>query len=124
MIDSVASRPSLKEVGTRYDHYMELKEIFLLGIDVIDRMSSMHRSDADKRTKVKLENAVEVINKRLNYLSNFVEETDGYSKLARDIRAAGIHKTPPQLLLTTGVPDEKQQAKDLSNPGYPENPST
>ena len=124
MIDSVASRPSLKEVGTRYDHYMELKEIFLLGIDVIDRMSSMHRSDADKRTKVKLENAVEVINKRLDYLSNFVEETDGYNKLARDIRAAGIHKTPPQLLLTTGVPDEKQQAKDLSNPGYPENPST
>ncbi len=121
MIDSIGSRPNLRELGTRFDHYQELKEVFLLGIDVIDRMQQGLLSESDKLTRVKLTHAVEVINKRLDYLSDFAQETDGYSKLARDINSL---PRPKPMLLSTGVPDEKPQTKNPGHPDYPENPST
>ncbi len=54
-MDSVGSKPDLFEQGTRYDHYVELKEVFLLGIDVIDRMNPNYVSDGDRAMKRELE---------------------------------------------------------------------
>ena len=114
MMDSVGNKFNLDDQGTRFDHYMELKEVFMLGIDVIDRMNSSFVSDADRVTKIKLQNAVEVINKRLDYLSDFTEKTHYYGDLAREVNAAGIHRTP---LLAGGSdePQVKHQPSDSKN---------
>jgi hypothetical protein len=115
MMDSVVARLDLEELGTRFNHYMELKEVFLLGIDVIDRMRPTYISDADRATRIKLTSAVEMINKRLDYLSDF---SDKSISLAREVRAAGIHR-PLQLMEVN--PDAKPQdpnpASDTKAPG-------
>lgn len=117
MIDSVGARPNLRELGTRYDHYMELKEVFLLGMDVIERMNQSFVSDADRVTKLKLSYAVEMINKRLDYLSDFVDKTSHWSSIAREVNDAGIHRT-----LELGGNNVKP--KDANQSSGTENPST
>lgn len=76
----------LTEVGTRYDHYMELKEVFMAGVDIIDNMSNAHKTDGDKALRVKLSNAVAVIDHRLCYLADFNAKTAFWEKLPKEIR--------------------------------------
>lgn len=97
---------NLLDRGTRYDHYMELKEVFLLGIDVIDRMNSSYRSTTDIETKKKLTTAVEMIEKRLAYLTNYSTEVSQFSDLAREIDRIPIHRTPQ---LTGSVNEQTPQ---------------
>jgi hypothetical protein len=105
------NKPSLTETGTRFDHYMELKEVFMEGVDVIDRMNPTYVSDNDRKLKSKLQSAVDMINRRLEFLSDFSKLTENYGDLAKAVRAAGIHRTP---LLTEGT-DAKQEPQN-SNP--------
>lgn len=88
-MDSVGTKLDLLEKGTRYDHYTELKEVFMLGIAVIDGMQ--RPSPSDKKTKVKLEAAVDLIEMRLRYLADYDRQI---FKVNREIRMAGVHKTP------------------------------
>lgn len=112
-MDSVGSRLNLTETGTRYDHYMELKEVFMLGIEVIKGMRPGFASDIDKTTKVKLEHAVEVIDKRICYLSDFGDKATRYSDLGRVIDLVGKHVTPQ---LTAGGTDAKPEPQVASEP--------
>jgi hypothetical protein len=115
IMDSVGSRVPLLEKGTRYDHYMEMKEIFLLGLDVLDRMNPAFVSANDKAMKVKLANAVELITKRIDYLSDFASKTANYGDLARQVTLIGRHVTP---LLTEGSnAAEKPESKVADKPG-------
>lgn len=107
-MDSIATKLDLQETGTRYSHYMELKEVFMLGIDVIERMQPGHLSEGDKKTKAKLEAAVEVIEKRIKYLADF--DTKIYA-VNRAIDAAGTNRT----LLTEG--DKTNPRPTLVDPG-------
>jgi len=110
-MDSVGKRMNLQEIGTRYDHYMELREVFMDGIDVLTRMNQSFVSDADKAVKHKLTNAVEMITRRLDNLSDFADKTANYGDLARQVRLAGKHVTP---LLTEGSDVEP---KSSNQPG-------
>lgn len=112
--DSVASKLDLNEQGTRYTHYMELKEVFLLGIDVIDRMNQSYISDSDKVTKTNLLIAVDMIERRLAYLSSFSVEASQFSDFGRELNSIKPHVTP-QL---TGSPNDTQ-----SNPTPQQNPN-
>jgi hypothetical protein len=112
-----ASKLNLEEVGRRYDHYMELKEVFLLGINVIDRMQPRYVSEADKTTKRELETAVKMIDKRLSYLTDYSTATSNYSDLAREIDRIPVHRTPS---LTTGSPNEQTQKQDSYRPSNQE----
>ena len=105
-MDSVASKLDLLETGTRYSHYMELKEVFLLGIDVIDRMNPNYLSESDKDTRRKLIISVDMIERRIAYLSNYSTKASGYSDLAREIDRIPAHRTP---LLTGSTNDTTQQ---------------
>ena len=60
-MDSITSKLDLMEKGTRYQHYYELKEVFLLGIDVIDRMNQSHISEMDIEMKRKLTTAKQAL---------------------------------------------------------------
>jgi hypothetical protein len=116
--DSVASKLDLQETGTRYDHYMELKEVFLLGIDVIDRMRESYVSDTDKLVKKNLQTAVDMIEKRLAYLANFSTEASQYSDFGRELNAIKPHVTPK---LTAGSPNDSQSSNSTpqQNPNRP-----
>jgi hypothetical protein len=73
------SKPDLLEMGTRWQHYVELRDLFADGIEIIKRMTIKSSADAVKR--VKLEAAVELLNARLNLLSDFLYNTTSGSKL-------------------------------------------
>lgn len=114
-MDSVASKLNLMETGTRYSHYMELKEVFLLGIDVIDRMNQSYVSDTDKKMKADLTTTVGMIEKRLAYLVSYSTEASQYSDFGREIDRIQPHRTPQ---LTAGSPNE-QTPKSQQNPNRP-----
>lgn len=67
---------TLLETGTRFEHWNELLDIFRQGIQVVAGMS--YASEADKNMKTKLENSVEMIERRLNHIAglntNFIPE--------------------------------------------------
>lgn len=106
-MDSVASKLNLMEMGTRYTHYMELKEVFLLGIDVIDRMNQSYVSDSDRKMRAELVTTVAMIEKRLAYLVSYSVEASQFSDFGREIDRIQPHKTPQ---LTTGSPNVSSQA--------------
>jgi len=96
------------EKGTRYQHYYELKEVFLLGIDVIDRMNQSHISEMDIEMKRKLTTAVDMIERRIGYLCNYSTETSDYSDLAREIDHIQVHRTS----LTSRSPNDTTPKQD------------
>ncbi len=103
-MDSVASKLDLMERGTRFEHYMELKEVFLLGIDVVDRMNQRYLTESDKMMRTNLQTTVGMIEKRLAYLTSYSTETSDYSDLAREIDRISIHRT-----LLTGSTNDTQK---------------
>ena len=116
-MDSIGGKKNLQEKGTRYDHYMELREVFMDGIDVLSRMNPSFVSEHDKGVKVKLQNAVEMITRRIDNLSDFADKTTSYSDLARQIKLVGKHVTP---LLTEGShvePQSSNQPGDIEDQG-------
>ena len=114
-MDSIASKLDLMEKGTRYQHYYELKEVFLLGIDVINRMNQNYLSDVDKEMRQKLVVTVDMIERRIGYLCNYSMETSSWSDLAREIDRIPIHRTP---LSAAGSPNEQTQQPN-QNPNRP-----
>lgn len=65
----VDSKLDLLETGTRWQHYIELRDLFALGVVVLDGMSVKSTMDDLKRKK--LQAAVEMIESRINILSGF-----------------------------------------------------
>ena len=119
VMDSNGKRLNLKEMGTRYDHYMELREVFMDGIDVLTRMNQSFISDADKIVKTKLTHTVEMITRRLDNLSDFADKTANYGDLARQINLVGKHVTPQ--LTDGGKSDAKpEQPQTTDRPNRPE----
>lgn len=107
-MESIASKLDLMERGTRFEHYYELKEVFLLGIDVIDRMNPKYLSESDKLMRTNLKTTVEMIERRLAYLANYSTMASGYSDLAREIDRIPIHRTP----LSAGSVNEQTPQQD------------
>lgn len=85
-----AKEPSFKsydlsERGTRYEHYQELKELFSLGIEVLQNSSKTHPSDSDSLKLAKLRAAVELIDGRLDLLTGYKQLTVYGSKLRVEV---------------------------------------
>lgn len=113
----------LTEKGTRYDHYVELKEAFATGIAVIDGMSPQYLSPSDKQLRVKLIGAVEVIDKRLMKLSDYNGKMQAWGNLPRDMAEAAKKGTAEgerfkreQKLLTAGGSNGKHEAVNQEGP--------
>ncbi len=117
VMDSNGKRINLQEKGTRYDHYMELRELFLDGIDVLTRMNQSFISEADKVVKTKLQHTVEMITRRIDNLSDFADKTANYGDLARQINLVGKHVTP---LTDGGKTDAIPEPKVADKPNRPE----
>ena len=72
-------RLDLLEVGTRWAHYSELRELFSVGIEILKHLTVKYSSDQERQKK--LENAVELIDGRISLLSDYTSNTTYGSKL-------------------------------------------
>jgi hypothetical protein len=66
-------KPNLLEKGTRWDHYNELRDLFASGVEVLKTLRVKSRSDQERQAK--LEHAVEMIEGRLNFITDFTQKT-------------------------------------------------
>lgn len=69
----------LMETGTRWAHYSELRELFAYGVEIIKNMHV--KSSGDQEKQKKLEGAIELLDARINLLSDFSFNTTYGSKL-------------------------------------------
>jgi hypothetical protein len=76
----------LDAIGTRYDHYMELKELFSQGVTILQEMNASHKGAADEEKLNKLKAAVEVIERRIDLLSGFDDANKYSSSFALNLR--------------------------------------
>jgi hypothetical protein len=72
-------KPNLLEKGTRWDHYNELRDLFASGVEILTNLAVKSRSDKEKMTK--LQSAVEMIDGRLNYITDFTQKTGWGSQI-------------------------------------------
>jgi 4-hydroxy-3-methylbut-2-en-1-yl diphosphate synthase IspG/GcpE len=70
---------SLLEMGTRWSHYSELRELFACGVEILKNITIKSPTDRDKLKK--LEGAVELLDGRINLLADFHFNTTYGSKL-------------------------------------------
>ncbi len=103
MIES--SKPEmldLMETGTRYEHYQELKEIFMRGIEEIARLT--WKAPDDLATSDEMKIAVKLIQKRLDFLSNREKKTAYSSELAQTLREIEHDRKVTKLLCEINPP--------------------
>jgi saccharopine dehydrogenase-like NADP-dependent oxidoreductase len=76
-----ALKPDLFHTGTRWEHYRELLDIFSAGVEVLKHIKVKSLSDREKEKK--LQAAVEMIEGRLNYITDFTQKTGFGSSIRR-----------------------------------------
>lgn len=81
------NRPDPQELGTRYDHYVELRDLFAQGVEIIKGMRETWKSVGERTQQQQLESAVMLINKRLDLITGY---DDGCYKLGRIIDALPV----------------------------------
>jgi hypothetical protein len=109
----IEKRFPLDGVGTRWEHYTELRDLFADGVEVMRNAQQSFKTPKDARMQFELEAAVSLINKRLEILSGFERKTVYSAKLPTTLRAIDIERK--RQLLLKGKPDEKAQDSNLSS---------
>jgi hypothetical protein len=117
----IEKRFPLEEMGTRWQHYTELRDLFSDGVEVMKNSQRSFKTPKDVRMQGEMEAAVALINKRLEILAGFERKTVYSAELPTTLRAIEIERKRNQLLLK-GKPDEKAQDSNLRR--SEENPST
>ena len=114
--DAPKKPPSLDEMGSRYSHYAELRDIFADGVVVMNNALSYHKNAEDIKRRDSLQCAVNEINNRLDSLSGFESATAYYGSIARQVNAIPV----PPMLLTEGKTDASQPRNEKSLPPCPD----
>ena len=104
--DAPKKPPSLDEMGSRYLHYCELRDVFADGVVVMNNALSYHKNAEDLKRRDSLQCAVNEINNRLDNLSGFESATAYYGSVARQVNAIPV--PPMQKKLTEGKTDASQ----------------
>ena len=114
---SEMGKRDLMAIGTRYDHYMELKEIFMVGVETVKNMRTSHRTQMDDVIKHKLDAAVEMIDKQICYLSDFSVQDQSGSQLDRELYAIERERvsTPKLLKAATDEPQDSRSIRPEEN---------
>jgi hypothetical protein len=111
------SKPSLEETGSRYSHYVELRDIFAEGVVVMNNALSFHKNAEDLKRRDSLQCAVNEINNRLDNLSGFDGATAYYGSLAREVNAIPV---PPMQKQLKGENDAAQPRNEKQLPPCPD----
>ena len=109
--------PSLDEVGSRYSHYCELRDIFADGVVVMNNALSYHKNAEDLKRRDSLQCAVNEINNRLDNLSGFESATAYYGAVARQVNAIPV---PPMQKQLKGETDASQSRNEKPLPPHPD----
>jgi hypothetical protein len=109
--------PSLDELGSRYSHYCELRDIFADGVVVMNNALNYHKNAEDLKRRDSLQCAVNEINNRLDNLSGFEGATAYYGSLAREVNAIPV--PPMQKMITEGKKDASQPRNEKPLPPCP-----
>jgi hypothetical protein len=111
----------LDGVGTRFDHYSELREVFADGIEIMTNMRAEHRSAADVIKLAELKAAEKLIAKRLEVLSGYERKMVYNATLPSTIRQVEIERLRAKLLLegnvdadSGSVAKDKDQSSDIT----------
>jgi hypothetical protein len=115
-------RLDLLEQGTRYEHYVELRDAFDTGIVILNNAIQLHDSKSDVAARDRLQICVDLINSRIGYLAEYAKHTGQFSDLAKDVKACGIYRTPLLAEVVT-VTEETRAAcqaelAEAEAPGY------
>jgi hypothetical protein len=97
----------LNEMGTRLDHYNELREVFMIGVEVIKGMNPSYLTGSDKATQVRLQNAADSIQRRIDLFAKFPSGSGYGSWLQMTIDQIGYH-----MKLTEGTNDKQADSSD------------
>lgn len=118
----IRKRFPAEEVGTRLEHYYELRDLFANGVQVIEGMNAGHRTKTDNEKLVKLRTAVELINTRIDLITGFdlavQSGSEWDSRLLRiewDRKGGRLEGFKPAPLLTEGT-SEQPQDSSVSSP--------
>jgi hypothetical protein len=77
---------TLADLGTRYDHYAELREIFADGVEVVKQaIIYQPMNEMNKRRLESLQHAVNEIDRRIEVLSGYEEHSARWSKFGREL---------------------------------------
>jgi hypothetical protein len=82
----------LDEVGSRFSHYSELREVFADGIEIMTNMRAEHRSAADVIKLAELRAAEKLIAKRLEVLSGYERKMVYNATLPSTVRQVEIER--------------------------------
>ena len=84
-------------LGTRYDHYMELKEAFEVGIEMLTNALKLEDNLTSRENLKRLQNAATSIEARINFLADWSRKTTRYSSFGQELSSIAPHR-PPQLM--------------------------
>jgi hypothetical protein len=111
----------LDEIGSRFQHYSELREVFADGIEIMTNMRAEHRSAADVIKLAELKAAEKLIAKRLEVLSGYERKMVYNATLPSTIRQVEIERLRAKLLLkgnvnadSGSVAKDKDQSSDIT----------
>ena len=82
-------RPDLSHVGTRYEHYQELRELYAEGAEILRNLSPNLKFDKDYTKQKLFEEMVKLIDGRLELLGNY---RDACFKIGRVVDAIPVTK--------------------------------
>jgi hypothetical protein len=82
----------LTEEGTRFDHYMELRDTFAEAVVSLENSLKLEDNLTTRENVKKLQSAVNLIEARVNFLSDFARLTTRYSSLGQAIDAIPPHR--------------------------------
>jgi hypothetical protein len=103
----------LTEMGTRLDHYNELREVFALGVEMLKTMNPVHLTELDKEKQIKLHNAADAIQGRIDMLAKFPQGSGYGSWLQMTIDMVGRN----QAQLTGGSHVNQADGSDAEGEG-------
>lgn len=120
----------LVEQGTRFDHYMELRDTFAEAVVALENSLKLEENLTTRENIKKLKSAVDLIEGRVNFLSDFSKLTTRYSTLGQTLDAIAPNR--PLQLVEVGESTRKAceaELKKAKETGYEEdsgsqNPAT
>ena len=109
--------PDLREIGSRYSHYAELRDVFADGVEVVKSALKYHESASDRERLISLQHAVKEIEGRMATLSNFDDIAVSWGKLGREIDGIQVMSKKQ---LTEGKTDAAQPRNEKQLPPCPD----
>jgi hypothetical protein len=115
----------LTDEGTRFDHYMELRDTFAEAVVSLENSLKAEENLTTRENIKKLQSAVNLIEARVNFLSDFNRLTTRYSVWGRNLDAIEPHRAPQIAEVSESTRREcEEELRKARETGYAEDRGT